>query len=108
MSIGIAYDSAWCCHYHEAYQMDEMKNTARAFYWSVTLLLTLLGFLLTVAYHVPPLLLLFGAGMIVFGAWKMRPLGFEGVMLLGFVIAVLALTFGPFVVTVLVQPFAGL
>jgi hypothetical protein len=87
--------------------MDEMRDIARAFYWSFALLLTLVGFSLTFLYHVPPYPLLFGAAMILFGVWKVRRLRFTGAILLGFMIVVLSLVFGPVVATFLVESFTG-
>jgi hypothetical protein len=71
----------------------------------LALLITLVGFTLTFLYHVSPLLLLLGVAMIPFGAWKMRPLGFEGAVMLGFMLILLALYFGPLVVGIFMHLF---
>lgn len=87
--------------------MEAIMDTARAFYWSSALFVTLVGFTLTSLYHFPPLLLLLGAAMLLFGAWKVRLLGFKGKKPLGFVLVVLTLVFVPIIVGFFVDLFAG-
>ncbi len=88
-------------------EMDEIKGIARAFYWTLALVLTLVGSMLTYLYHLSPFLLLLGAVMLLFGAWKVRSLGFEGAVLLGFMLLILALWFSPLVFTFFVYLFEG-
>lgn len=88
--------------------MDEIKGIAGAFYWGLALLLTLVGFSLSFLYHFSPFLLIFGAVMLLVGVVKVRPLGYEGLILLGFLVFVLALWFGPVFVAFFMEFFRGL
>jgi hypothetical protein len=87
--------------------VEAMAGIARAFYWGSVLFLALVGFALAFLYHFTPLLPLLGVAMILLGWWKVRPLGFEGTVLLGFMMVVPALVFAPVVIALFVELFAG-